>query len=70
MGKAGWNQETFYQNGLQIRNFTKNGREITTRNGSGDGFNTADYYRRGKKKKKDVIKFRLKGKGKKVEKNR
>ncbi|GAB6412669.1 hypothetical protein bcgnr5369_68300 [Bacillus cereus] len=34
------------------------------------GFNTADYYPRGKKKKNNVIKFRLKGKGKKVEKNR
>ncbi|MRC95516.1 RHS repeat-associated core domain-containing protein [Bacillus thuringiensis] len=70
LGKAGWNQETFYKNGLQIRNFTKNGRKITTRDGSSGGFNTADYYPRGKKKKNNVIKFRLKGKGKKVEKNR
>ena len=23
LGKAGWNQETFYKNGLQIRDFTK-----------------------------------------------
>ena len=34
LGKAGWNQETFYKNGLQIRDFTKNGRKITTRDGS------------------------------------
>ena len=70
LGKAGWNQDITYRNGLQIRNFTKNGREITTRNGSSNGENTAEYYGRGKKKKKDVIKFRLKGKGKQVEKNR
>ncbi len=70
LGKAGWNQDLTYRNGLQIRNFTKNGRKITTRNGSSNGENTAEYYGRGKKKKKDVIKFRLKGKGKQVEKNR
>ncbi len=70
LGKAGWNQDITYRNGLQIRNFTKNGRKITTRNGSSNGENTAEYYGRGKKKKKDVIKFRLKGKGKQVEKNR
>ncbi|WP_232304326.1 hypothetical protein [Bacillus cereus] len=55
MGKAGWNQETFYQNGLEIRNFTKNGREISTRNVSSSGSNTADYYGRGKKKRKMLL---------------
>lgn len=42
---------------------------ISTRDGSSEGFITAEYFKRGKKKKGD-IKFRLKGKEKKIEKKR